>query len=606
MTGGAAVKPGPRDLPVFSVEARTGERPVRCCPACRAVWPIDWEYCARCAVWLPGNESVDRRTRLVPVVMDTRRAEVTAGAPPTASDTLVLACEVRSPVARPRPEALRRGEALLHAVTAIIGAHGGAPRIALGAGVLGLWRRDDAAVVARSAAAIVRAARERDRTGEPDRRLSLGLGIAPGGPAASPVESATSALRLASLATADLPLVSEAVYAATRDWFDYRGVGPAVPHSDPLPGLVFELLGLKAERSGSWPVGPERAPLVGRDDAFRVLDDWRGRAEAGEAVVLHVVGEPGLGKSKLLREWLAASERAGSLEGWQRMEACGVPYGDFPVRTWARLVAPLWPRPPVEPPSPDEACSRLRATARPALLVVDDLHWVDVAAPGRLAQLLAGLADRPVLAVLAYRPSFQSLAPTEPAGLQHRLRLGGLRREALRVVIETLAEASRLELAPALREEIVSRAEGNPLYVEEAMALLADLGVAGPERMRPLPATLPELLVRRVEWTVAHRLPELERRYRDGLLAEGAGFASRAERRAVLADLEALEERLAAWLDRLEAIEATASPLVATLLSGLRALDGRLALLSLLVGRQRPHRHRLAQGLARLGAGAAS
>jgi len=583
---------------------RVETRPVRRCPACRGSWPFDWEYCWHCNVWLPGNEATERRILLVPV--DTGHAVADPPALPEAREPLVLACEVRCPTELPSPEDLREGREIFQAFTATIADFGGVVRVVPNAGAAGDWRggpRHVDAALRAVVAAVQASARDGSQSAR-ERRVTFGIGIAAGG---GPTFSATQlAFRLCSLANPDTALVCRATYESTRQRFDYRGVGPIVPHSDPLPELVFQLVGPKPERSGSRHGGPERAPLIGRGELLRILDQCREQVESGQCVVLHLIGEPGSGKSKLLREWLAASDRVGRFSGWLRLDTDGVPYGGFPLRAWERLAAPVDgggepARSPARALTPGELRQRLQASRRPALIVVDDLHWVDGPSRSALTELLRGLADLPALAVLAYRPSFAAAAPEEPAGLHRKLRLSGLTRAAMRALLAQLAVGPGIDLSPAQRKEIVIRARGNPLYAHEALAHLAD--VVGRTGSDPLPSSLPDLVIGRIEWTLAHALPELERRHREGLVLEGMRFGLSLEREAILRQLDALEERLASWLDRLDVIEGEAQAVVRKFLQGLDAIDGRLALLSLFLGRQRPHCGRLAQALGRLGAG---
>jgi hypothetical protein len=322
------------------------------------------------------------------------------------------------------------------------------------------------------------------------------------------------------------------------------------------------------------------------------LDASRRQVAGGAAVVLHVIGEPGAGKSKLLREWLAGTEGNGAPAAWIRLQTHGVPYGGYPNRAWGHLAATLCGRAAGDAPPAaagvlpaEEVLRRLRAAGRPALIVVDDLHWVDGPSQAALAALSAGLADLPALLILAYRPSFAGAAPSHPPAIHRRVQVRGLEGQAMRQLIAALAAHRNLALTPALRDEIAAKARGNPLYAEEAIAH----GAA------PLPASLPELLIQRVRWALETTLPEIERR------TQATGLVLGLEREAALRQLDVLEERVAAWLDRLDVIEEAAPPLIRRFLGGLQAIDGRLALLSLFLGRQRPHCHRLAQALARLG-----
>jgi hypothetical protein len=554
-------------------------------------------------VWLPGNEATERRVLLAPI--EAGHGARDASLLPEAFDQLVFACEIRCPTEFPSPEDLREGRELLEAFTATMEAFGAGVRVVPDAGLAGEWtgglRRADTAL--RAALAVQASVRDRSRAGWA-QRVTFGIGIVDSG--RSSRDATQLAFRLSSLANPDTALVCQATYERTRERFDYRGVCPMVPHSDPLPELVFELVGPKPERSGSRHAGPERAPLIGRRGVLRALDECRARVEGGQGVVVHLIGEPGSGKSKLLREWLAAADSAGQLFGWLRLDTDGVPYGGFPLRAWERLATSV--REDVKPVrssegarTPGEVRQVLEAAGRPALIVVDDLHWVDGPSRGALAELLRDLGDLPALVVLAYRPSFAAAAPKEPAVLHRTLRLSGLTRAAMRALLGKLAGGLGFDLSSPRREEIVARAGGNPLYAHEALAHLVD--TAGRGQSDALPSSLPDLLVRRIEWTLGHALPNLERRHREGLFLEGMRFGVSLEREAILQHLDTLEERLASWLDRLDVIEGEAHAVVQTFLQGLDAIDGRLALLSLLLGRQRPHCGRLAQALGRLGAG---
>jgi hypothetical protein len=487
----------------------------------------------------------------------------------------------------------------------MMAAFGGVVQIVRDVGLASHWRDSPPHVDdALRAAVAVQASAPNRSPGARARRVTFGIGIAAGGELTG--RATHLAFRLASLANPDTVLVCQATYERTRERFDYRGVVPVVPHSDPLRELVLELVGPKPERSGSRHAGPERAPLIGRGELLRALDECGEQVESGRCVVVHLIGEPGSGKSKLLREWLAAPDGAGRFSGWLRLATDGVPYGGFPLRAWERLAAPARRdagsvRTPGHAITPGELREWLEASGRPALIVVDDLHWVDGPSKGALTELLRGLADLPTLVVLAYRPSFAAEAPKEPAVLHRKLRLSGLTRAAMRALLGKLSAGLVIDLSSVQREEVVARSRGNPLYAHEALAHLADK--AGRGGSDSLPSSLPDLLIHRIEWTLAHALPELERRHREGLFMEGMRFGVSLEREAILLQIDALEERLASRLDRLDVIEGEAQAVVQKFLQGLDTIDGRLALLSLLLGRQRPHCGRLAQALGRLGEG---
>jgi hypothetical protein len=526
--------------------------------------------------------------------------------------TLALACEVRCDGTSATAEALREGHRLLSAATRAVTAFAGGVRVVQGAGVIGTWdaaaSNADAAVNAAEAilAELPRPAQPRPRAGI---RIGIGIAAIEGGNAQS-IEPEALAFRLATLALHDTVLVSHGVYFQTREWFDYQGVAPPVPRAEPLPGLAFQLLGPKPERSGSRPAGPERAALVGRAAMLRALDRGLATVAAkGGAVVLHVVGEAGIGKSRLLREWRAANEQRGRLAGWLTLETSGVPYGRRPWQAWRHLVTSLGLGAGTGYPDPTgrglELRRQLDRDGRPALILVDDVHWLDGASRSAVAAFIRNVSGLRALVILAYRPSFaqslESAALAGPSGVHRHLRLRGLSHLALSRLVGSLAESARVELSDAVRQTITHHARGNPLYAEEAVAHLGDTGGCDGNVMRSFPTSLPELLIHRIRWTLDHALPELEREYR-ALVIEGMAFLAGPARRMLLDRLDTLEERLAAWLDRLDVIEEEAEPL-RQYVEGLRAIDGQLALLSLFLGRQRPHAARLSQALARLRGG---
>jgi hypothetical protein len=589
---------------VRGVEVSIETRVVRRCPVCRDKWPFDWEYCPHCVVWLPGHESADRLTRIVPVGDG---SACDAPADVSKHGQITLAVEVRFATERPPAEDLRRSLEFFRSADALIARHAGCSVLSPRTGLIGRWASTggsiDAAV--RAAAGMLRT---EARGGLVSRGglLSVGIGLF----AVADIqigasgEVAVHAARLASLTNRDAVLVSSAVYERTRARFDYRGVVPVTPHSRPLPGPVFELVGAKAERSGSRASDPDRGPLTGRRGALRILDACLAEARSGHEVTLHLVGEPGVGKSRLLREWLAAADGAGRL-GWLRLATDGVPYGGFERRAWQRLTAG-WPATSKEPGAParptnsTEIASWLRETEGGALVVVDDLHWVDEASRLAIGELLREVTDLPVLAILAYRPSFTALARDNSAGIHREVRLRGLKHAATRELLQSLAGRRRGALSPTVLNAVLSHAGGNPLYLEEATAHLMEAEEQLEVEASRLPSGLPDLLIRRIQWTLERVLPDLEQRRRDGVIINGFRFPSSRERETLLADVETLEERLACWLDRLDVVAGEAPETRTRFLEGLTAIDGQLALLHVLLGHQRPHCYRLAQALERL------
>ena len=283
--------------------------------------------------------------------------------------------------------------------------------------------------------------------------------------------------------------------------------------------------------------------------------------EAGRGQALLLVGEPGIGKTRLLAQlrsllpdgttWLEGHCLSyGGLASWPFIEALrrwlGVEIGDAEVvvRTRARArLAPLFGGDSARVPAglgrllrvelgtdtdaaPEETRSGYVAWVealteqRPVVLAIDDLHWAH-ASSRELAEDLLALTERaPLLLVATMR--------RDPGSEGWRFRthvLTEFSHRATELALEPLSPTEAAELLGRLlpgafddetREEIVERAEGNPLYLEELLRALVEGG--GLEQrhrtwttaLKPsliLPPALENLLVARID-----RLPSGPRR----------------------------------------------------------------------------------------------
>jgi class 3 adenylate cyclase len=322
-------------------------------------------------------------------------------------------------------------------------------------------------------------------------------------------------------------------------------------------------------------------PLVGRDREFERLRGAVEELAAGRGQVLLIVGDAGIGKTRLLDELRAiAGARVTWLEGecvsyggelllWPCVQILKSWLGvedaepDVAVRTklrarlgarlpealpgLARLLA-IRLEPGVEAPgslSPDELAAEIRAAyrawveslaaERPVVVALEDAHWAD-ASTRELAEELLELTDRaPVLVAVTTRQ--------DPAseGFRFRLRvLADYPHRTLELTLGPLSdEAAGWLLAAMLpgvldegaRREIVERAEGNPLYLEELLRVLVEGG--GLVRRRTwtlnhtaaaelLPPAIENLLVARVD-----RLPEEARQLAQVAAVAGRSFPVR-------------------------------------------------------------------------------
>ena len=272
--------------------------------------------------------------------------------------------------------------------------------------------------------------------------------------------------------------------------------------------------------------------LIGRADE---LGELRGALEAAatgdEGSTLFLVGEAGVGKTRLAREAVADARELGfsvlrgraahahdvvafrplaeALFSYFRDE--GPP--DLPELepfrpTLARLV-PEWRRPGVEPPDDSivvlaEAILRLLRVVgrrRGCLLVLDDLHWADPDTLAIVEYLTQNIASEPIVCVGALRPDEGPARPLVHALVAHRaaslVELGNLDTPDVAAMARACLAVD--ELPAALEDLVADHADGLPFLVEELLAGAAESGVlverddgwtaAGP--VRPdLPLTL--------------------------------------------------------------------------------------------------------------------
>jgi DNA-binding SARP family transcriptional activator len=379
-------------------------------------------------------------------------------------------------------------------------------------------------------------------------------------------------------------------------------------HRFVLESLGEVELGGRAERASAWRlVRPRRqskpiatAPLIGREREVATLHAAAEDLRAGRGQVLFVIGEAGIGKTRLLAElraiagddvvWLQGNCLSyGGFASWPFVEALqgwlGVETGEADVsartKARARLGTLLGPRaddvlgplarllrigvdpfredrssPPGTAPAQQireayAAWIEALAARQPVVLAIEDLHWASSSTRALAESLLASTDRMPLLLVATSRVEPHSegwtlrvRALAEFAYRTSELSLGPLAAENAATLLRLLAPGA---LDDEARKTLVARAEGNPLYLEELLRHLVETG--GLVRHRTwtltvsaasLPPALESLLIARIDL-----LPHSTRRLAQAAAVIGRTFPVHVLQRVVGGegfsdDLEAL------------------------------------------------------------------
>ena len=368
--------------------------------------------------------------------------------------------------------------------------------------------------------------------------------------------------RMEQLADPGSVFLTGATFELAEGFVRARGLGPM-----PVKGLsgaveVYEMTGAGPARSrlrASATRGLTK--LVGRASEMSRLREALERAEAGHGQVVAVVGEAGMGKSRLCYEF-AHSERSQDRivietssvsygEGTSDLPVVdilrqyfGIESGDDHAQIRAKVAGALSSRGPalarhqtaylwlLDVPSDDsqwldldppqrrgqavEGVKKLllHGGARPPVIVVcEDLHWLDTETEAFLDELVASLSGTRLMLLVSYRPDYQPRWDSQPYCQQ--LRIEALAPETTDELLDTL-----LGQDPALRplkRLLAERTDGNPLFLEETVRTLAEEGTlagaaGGYRQARPIqtlqiPPTVQAILAARID-----RLPDRAKR----------------------------------------------------------------------------------------------
>jgi class 3 adenylate cyclase/tetratricopeptide (TPR) repeat protein len=361
------------------------------------------------------------------------------------------------------------------------------------------------------------------------------------------------AARMEQMADPGSTLLTPGTLALAEGFVRVTSLGPMAAKGLSAPVEVFELAGVSAVRSRLQAAAARGlSRFVGRDAEVEQLRRALDQAHQGRGQVAAVVGEPGVGKSRLTFE-LTHSHR---VEGWLVVEAGSVSYGKatsyLPVvdllkgyfrvgdrdtlreiqekvtgkiLTLDRALEPTLPAlltlldvgddpqwtvldPPQRRQRTLDAVKRLllrEAQVQPLLVVFEDLHWIDLETQALLDNLVESLPTTRVLLLVNYRPEYRHSWGSKTYYTQ--LRIDALAPESAGELLDgLLGYGPELQ---ALKPLLIERTEGNPFFLEESVRDLVETGVLTGERgayrpARPLatmhvPATVQAVLAARID-----------------------------------------------------------------------------------------------------------
>jgi class 3 adenylate cyclase/tetratricopeptide (TPR) repeat protein len=406
------------------------------------------------------------------------------------------------------------------------------------------------------------------------------------------------AARLQALAEPGTILVSEPTYRLTQGYFTFRSLG-ARQIKGRASALVFEVSGRQAGRSRI-DIAAEYglASFVGRRRELDLLETLLAKAKGGHGQIVGLVGEAGVGKSRLLLEFrrLLQGEHVTYLEG--RCLSYGqsilyLPLVDILKRYFAiendsdqrikervidgveqvgldaAAIAPYLSSlllgrmddemlqevaPEVRRKQTFEALRALllaSSRSQPLVLVIEDLHWLDQPSEAFLTFFGESLGAAPLMLLVTYRPGYQHRWVEK--SYYSRVTLQPLSEAESGTLIASVLGVA--EIPRDLRELISRKGEGNPLYLEEITRSFLEREIIQREgtgyRLRraltpnDVPETIQDIIVSRLD-----RLSEHQKRTIQTAAVIGREFAVR-----LLRHIADIQEQLDDCLSELKNLE---------------------------------------------------
>jgi class 3 adenylate cyclase/tetratricopeptide (TPR) repeat protein len=414
-------------------------------------------------------------------------------------------------------------------------------------------------------------------------------------------ETTHLAARMEQLATPGSIRLTAATLRLVEGLVQVSALGPVPVKGLVEPVEVFELVGAShLQRRLQAAATRGLTPFVGRQPELEALHQALTRAQTGHGQVVALVGEAGVGKSRLVYECVHSHRT----QGWRVLESASVSYGKatpyFPItdllkrychvddgddartirakvtgqvltldetlqETLPALLSLLEAVPDDSPFLTLDPPQRRQRTldgltrvllresqVQPLLLVFEDLHWIDTETQAVLDRLVESLPTARLLLLVNYRPEYQHGWGSKTYYTQ--LRLDPLPPASAEEFLHALL-GDDPSLEP-LKQLLIARTEGNPFFLEESVRTLVESGVLVGERGAyrlaqalptvQVPATVQAVLAARID-----RLPPEDKR----LLQTAAVIGTEVPLPLLQAIAELPEDALQHGLARLQAAE---------------------------------------------------
>jgi class 3 adenylate cyclase/tetratricopeptide (TPR) repeat protein len=356
---------------------------------------------------------------------------------------------------------------------AILGRHGGTVEKFIGDAVMAVFgvprtHEDDAMRAVRAAAELQR----------PELRIGVNTGEVVAGEGETIVtgDAVNVAARLEQAAGPGEVLIGTETYRLVRDAVGVEKVPPLDLKGKAVPVAAYRLLRIDTAAEGV--ARRLDSPLVGRQrERERLRADFERVVSERTCQLFTLLGPAGVGKSRLVLDFLESADV-------RVVRGRCLPYGEG-ITYWplVEVVLQLGAEPDAvlgsSPPETQLAFRRLLESAAaegPLVVVFDDLHWAEETFLDLVEHVADWSRDAPIFLLCVARPDLLDLRPAWGGGKLNAtaILLEPLPADDVDLLLENLLDGA--ELDSATRERILAAAGGNPLFVEEMIAMVREDG----------------------------------------------------------------------------------------------------------------------------------